>query len=77
MARHSGGHSRSDALGQQQGSYYLQQLEKLFPESVKENWAFVKLNRETAKRDLDAVLKLLREVLTNAPAQAHLETAAS
>jgi hypothetical protein len=66
----------SDALGEQQGSYYFKNLETLFPQAIKKNWASVKLHRETAKRDLDAVLGLLREVLTNASTQAHLETAA-
>lgn len=67
----------SDALGELQGRYYFEKLEELFPQGVKKNWASVKLHRETAKRDLDAVLGLLREVLRNSSTQAHLETAAS
>jgi hypothetical protein len=52
------------ALGQAQGSYYLEKLQALFPHGIKEKWAYVKLNQRTAERELGAVLDLVRDVLS-------------
>jgi hypothetical protein len=62
------------ALGQEQGNYYLKKLEALFPQEIKKG--YVKLQPKSAKRDLDAILVLLGEVLMNAPTHMPSDVAA-
>jgi hypothetical protein len=55
--------SFSRAFGEDLGMLYEKRLEALFPEEMKKESAFIKLQTGTMQRDLDGVLAILKEIL--------------